>query len=143
MKKLFLILAFFALFQFSKPPKEGIEGQVFWISGNQMPGPGRGVSAQQGVSREIVVYQKLLDGQVQRDNQFVAELPGPPIATDRSQPDGKFKIRLPPGEYSLFTREERGLFVNVIDRNGCLNCIVVQPRKFTWVTITVDYEAVY
>jgi hypothetical protein len=108
-----------------------------------MPGPGRGISAQQGVSREIVIYQKIHDSRVQRDNQFVAELPGPPVATVRSQPDGTFKIRLPVGEYSVFTREPKGLFVNVIDRNGCLNCIVVEPKKFTWMTITVDYEAVY
>jgi hypothetical protein len=143
MKKLFLLLAFFTLIQSAKPPKEGIKGQVFWISGNQMPGPGRDVSPQQGVSREIVVYPKLMDSQVQRTDQFVTNLPGEPLATDRSLADGSFKIRLPAGEYSVFTREEQGLYANLIDRNGCLNCVVVQPKKFTWMTITVDYEAVY
>ena len=57
MKKLFLILAFFGIVQFTKGPKEGIQGQVFWVSGNQMPGPGKAIPPQQGVTREVVVYK--------------------------------------------------------------------------------------
>lgn len=143
MKKLFLLVAFFSLVQASKPPKAGIAGQVFWVSGDQMPGPGKTTSPQQGISREIIVYEKVTTDNVEQRGQFIPEINKEPVAKIWSKPDGSFKIKIVPGEYSVFTREPAGLFANTIDQKGCINCVVVKPREFTWVTITVDYEAAY
>ena len=37
--------------------KQGLYGQVFWVSGNQMPGPEAVLSPNQGASREILIYE--------------------------------------------------------------------------------------
>jgi hypothetical protein len=56
---------------------------------------------------------------------------------------GKFKVKLPPGEYSLFIKEKEGLFANRFDQNNRINAVEVKPGKFTRITILVDYEATY
>lgn len=123
--------------------KQGIQGQVFWVSGNQMPGPDKAVSAQQGTAREIYVYNAVTLPSTQRQDGFFQTIDAVLITQVMTEPDGTFKIKLPPGRYSLFTREEKGLFANLFDQNGCVNCVTVEPKKYSWVTITVDFEAVY
>jgi hypothetical protein len=143
MKKLLLVLAFFGLVQFTKGPKEGIQGQVFWLSGNQMPGPGKSIPPQQGVAREIVVYKPVMLQDTEQSDQFFNNIKAELVTKALSKTDGSFKIKLPPGKYSVFTREPKGFFANIIDQDGCLSCVEVRPKKYTWMTITVDYEAAY
>ena len=143
MKKLLLLLAFFSFVQFAAPPKEGIKGQVFWVSGDQMPGPGKSVSPQLGVVRDILIFKKLTVGDVNQNGQFIDVKDAEPVTTVRSNSDGTFKAKLPPGDYSVFTREPAGLFANIIDHDGCVNCITVKPKSFAWMSITIDYEASY
>lgn len=143
MKKLVAVLAFLSTFQCALSQREGIKGQVFWISGNQIPGPGNLVSPGHGVVREVVIYKAAtLEDVVQNDN-FFQEVKTELIGKILSRPDGSFKIKLPPGEYSLFTQEQKGLFANGIDQKGCISCLTIKPKNYSWITITVDYEAVY
>ena len=143
MKKLLLVLAFFGIVQFSKGPKEGIQGQVFWLSGNQMPGPGKSISPQYGVTREIIVYKAATLNDVEQSDQFFNNVKTELVTKAMSKVDGSFKIKLPPGKYSVFTQEPKGLFGNMIDKDGCVSCVDVRPKKYSWMTITVDYEAAY
>ena len=143
MKKLLLILAFFGIVQFTKGPKEGIQGQVFWLSGNQMPGPGKSILPQQGISREIVVYKATTLQDAEQNGQFFSNVRTELVTTVQSKADGSFKIKIPPGKYSVFTQEQNGLFANLIDQDGCVSCVVVHPKKYSWMTITVDYDAAY
>ena len=143
MKKLLLVLAFFGIVQFTKGPKEGIQGQVFWLSGNQMPGPGKSIPPQNGVAREIVVYKAVTLNDAEQSDQFFNNVKADLVTKAMSKPDGTFKIKLPPGKYSVFTQEQKGLFANIIDQDGCVSCVEVRPKKYTWMTITVDYEAAY
>ena len=143
MKKLLLLLAFFSIVQFTKAPKEGIKGQVFWLSGNQMPGPGKTIPPQLGAAREIVIYKATTLKDVEQKDQFFHEIKTDLVTKAWSKTDGSFKIKLAPGEYSVFTQEPSGLFANAIDKNGCISCVVVKPKKYSWMAITIDYEAVY
>lgn len=143
MKKLLLVLAFFGFVQFTKGPKEGIQGQVFWLSGNQMPGPGKSISPQYGVVREIVVYKAATLQDAEQNDQFFSNVKTELVTKAMTQADGSFKIKLPPGRYSVFTQETKGLFANTIGQDGCVSCVDVKPKKYTWTTITVDYEAAY
>jgi hypothetical protein len=143
MKKLFLLLAFFGIVQFTKGPRQGIQGQVFWVSGNQMPGPGKSIPAEQGITREILIYKAAMLQEVEQKDQFFNNVKTELVTNTLSKPDGSFKIKLPPGKYSIFTQEPEGLFANIIDQNGCVSCVEVRPKKYSWVVITVDYEAAY
>ncbi len=143
MKKLLLLLAFLGSIQFSKLPRQGIQGQIFWLSGNQMPGPGKTSNPQQGISREIQIYKAATLHDVEQQDQFYKSVGTELVTKITSAADGTFKVRLPVGQYSVFTKEPKGLFANIIDQNGCVSCITVNPKKYSWVSFTVDYEAAY
>ncbi len=124
--------------------KQGIQGQVFWLSGNQMPGPERKpASTHQGIAREIHIYNAVSTDRTKREGNFYVTIDAVLVTTVQSNADGTFKVKLPPGRYSLFTKEKEGLFANLLDGNGCINCIVVKKKKYSWITITVDYDAAF
>ena len=124
---------------------QGIQGHVFWVGGNQLPGPGKDSSSdRKPIAREIYIYKALtLDRAGDKQGDFYSTINGELIKTIKSQPDGSFETNLPVGQYSLFTKEDGGLFANRMDGQGCINCFDVKSREFTTVDITVDYDAAY
>ena len=123
--------------------KQGIQGEVFWLSGNQMPGPGHVSSPQQGIVREVYIYKITRMQDVEQTNNFFTNIKTELVTQTFSKTDGSFKVKLLPGEYSVFVKEPNGLFANLFDGEGRINPVVVKPKKYSWITITVDYEAVY
>ena len=143
MKKLLLLLAFFSLVQFTKAPKQGIMGEVLWLRSDQMSGPSKTIAPSLGVTREILVYKAAYLKDASQDGQFFKEIKSELVTKVWTKEDGTFKIKLPPGEYSVFTQEDKGLFANIIDKNGCINCVTVKPKKYSWVAISIDYDLSY
>jgi hypothetical protein len=143
MRKLFLLFLLVSLLGTATAQKQGIEGQVFWLSGNQMPGPDRGRSPQQGIVREIYIYNATTLSDVTQQDGFYADIKTVFVTKVTTRSDGSFKVKLPPGKYTVFVKETKGLFANLFDGNGCINCVLVQPKRYAWITVTVDYEAAY
>lgn len=138
-----LILIFIGLIVEVGAQKQGIKGQVFWLSGNQMPGPGRESAPHLGIQREIHIYKPTTLADAEQQDGFFNEIKTEFVVKALTKADGRFKIKLPPGEYSVFTREPKGLFANLYDKDNRINIVLVKPKKFTWHVITVDYEAAY
>ncbi len=139
---LILLTLFFACS--SAQPKQGIKGQVFWISGNQMPGPETKRSPHYGVQRTIHVYELTTIDQVSRSPEgFFSDIQTKLIGTLTTKPDGSFKLKLPPGEYSIFVEEPKGLYANLFDKNNAINAIHVKEKQYSWLPITIDYEAAF
>ena len=143
MAKFLLTILLVVLQLQAEAQKQGIKGQVFWVSGNQMPGPGKKITPQQGIVREVVVYPEIKLKDTKQTDGFFTDLHGAPVATILSKTDGSFSIKLPPGNYSVFVKESKGLFANLFDGQGIVNPVTVKPKKYTWITLTVDYEAAY
>jgi hypothetical protein len=122
---------------------QGITGKVLWIEGNQMPGPGRKSSEPQPVMREIYIYEPVTEQQAKNSNGFYTEIQTPLIAKATSNADGSFTVALPPGEYSVFTKEPEGLFASIFDQKGRINVISVPKHEFTSVTLRINYNATY
>jgi hypothetical protein len=140
-----LLIAFFvsgspAISQ--KKLKQGIEGKVFWIEGNQMPNPDK-KSPQEGVQREIFVYELTRLTEATHTNGFFSTVSTKLVTQTQTGPDGSFKIKLPPGRYSVFVKEPNGLFANLFDSNNLVNPVIVKPNTFSWLTIAIDYQATY
>lgn len=135
---LFVISSFVALSQ-----KQGLYGQVFWVSGNQMPGPEVVLSANQGTCREILIYELTTFADATQVGPFFRDIKTRLVATVKSKADGTFKIKLPPGSYSVFTRERNGFYANLFDQDNNINPVVIKPNNFAWKTITIDYEVAY
>jgi hypothetical protein len=143
MRKLCLLVWLISLLGTATAQKQGIKGQVFWLNGNQMPGPGKSSAPGYGVVREIHIYNAATLTDTQQENGFYSAINTSFVTKVISRPDGSFTVKLPEGRYSVFVKEDKGLFANLFDGKGCINCVTVRPRKYAWVTITVDYEAAY
>jgi hypothetical protein len=123
--------------------KEGITGKVTWKEGNYMPSPdaaraGNGI----GVKREVYVFELInMSGAVKQNGLF--EISQSPLVKTESTKNGFFEIILPPGKYSVFTKEVKGFFANRFDGKGNINPVEVLPGKATYTLIAVDYKASY
>jgi hypothetical protein len=138
----YLTLAF-VLFTFSSFAQQGIKGKVEWVSGNQMPGPGKKASGAQPIERTVHVYEATTTGQTSQNGVFFSNLTTKLIKTVKTKKNGRFCVKLPPGEYSLFIEEKKGLFANSFDDRGRIQCVVVKKDEFNSITILVNYEAAY
>lgn len=124
--------------------RQGVQGEVLWFSGNLIPGPNRESSAPgSGVQRELFFYKVLTLEEVGHTGPFFPDLKGELVATVTSRPNGHFKVKLPPGSYSVFVKEKNGLFANLFDASGQINPVTVKEKQFAWLIVTVDYEAAY
>lgn len=123
---------------------QGISGRVEWVSGNQMPGPDRPASKAKGIKREIWIYQPttLTDAEAS-EGVFFSNIKTTLVKKAKSNCKGRFRVNLPPGEYSIFIKEKNGLFANQFDGQNRIHCVAVKPGEFTEITVQVNYEAAY
>lgn len=138
---LFLLLFSLSLSAYSQ--KQGLKGQVFWVSGNQMPGPEAVLSPNQGAIRDVLIYEITNVTDATQVGPFFRDIKTRLIATIQSKPDGTFKIKLPVGSYSVFTKERNGLYANLFDGKGYINPVIIKEGQWGWKTITIDYDAAY
>ena len=142
MKFVFSLLFFIAsLSAFSQ--KQGLQGQVFWVSGNQMPGPEAVLSPNQGAIREILIYELTAVTDATQVGPFFRDIKTRLVVSTQSKPDGTFKVKLPIGSYSVFTKERNGLYANLFDDKGYINPVTIKSGQYAWKTITIDYDAAY
>lgn len=142
--KYFILIAFCLTAYSVLAQKQGIRGQVVWVSGNQMPGPDRKITESPGIKREIYIYQATtLDQATVQDGVFFSNITTALVKEIRSNKKGKFCVKLPPGEYSVFVKESRGLFANSFDMNNRIQCITVKSGEYANPVIQVNYEAAY
>lgn len=141
--KYFFVLIFVASSIAAFSQKQGLHGQVFWVSGNQMPGPESVLSPNQGTSREILIYEITSIKDVTQVGPFFRDVKTKLVATVQSKSDGTFKVKLLPGAYSVFTREKNGLYANLFDEKNNINPVQVKTGEYAWKTITIDYDAAY
>lgn len=144
MGRLFILLCLISWSCASTQQRQGIKGQVFWISGNHLPGLENPRSVHTGIQRELYVYQlTTLNQATQFENGFFKDIETTLVTTTLTKRDGSFKLRLPPGKYSVFVKENEGLFANLFDKHNAINPITVKQKEYSWLPINVDYKAVY
>ena len=127
--------------------KQGISGEVAWLEGNLMPSigePDNKVREGRPVIREIHVY-KLVNAKDTESEEggFFTKIKGTLVKKSSSDSTGNFSIPLPVGEYSVFVKEEKGLYANLFDSNNYINPVVVNKDKITEVKLKIDYKASY
>jgi hypothetical protein len=141
-KPLFFLLLLSSCYTL-RAQQQGVNGQVFWIYGDQMPGPEKRSNPMQGVVREIDVYELTTLADVDQGNGFFKKVYTRFVTSTISKQDGTFRIKLPPGRYSLFVKEENGLYANLFDSDKNISPITVKEKQYSWMTITIDYQATY
>ncbi len=147
----FLILTSL-LFTFSqcktmKSEDQGIQGQVTWLEGNQMPMISESGKDSNSPStpakRTIRVYPLINLADAKMVDGLFQSLAEEPIGEFETDEEGNFSISLSPGNYSVFTVEEDGLFANTFDGAGNIQPIKVENGTWAKLDILINYKAAY
>ena len=115
--------------------KQGIKGQVFLLptSADSLVK----ANPKAGVQREVHIYELTTLDQAAHENGIFRSVPTTRVSCILTKKDGSFKVKLPPGTYSVFVKEPNGLFANLFSQNR-INPVVVKPKQFTWITISIE-----
>lgn len=127
---------------------QGIIGEVRWVEGNLMPSVDDTSYADRlkgkPVKRTVYIYKATRrDETIGSNGVFFNMISTELIAKARSKSNGKFKVNLPPGKYSLLVQEEEGLYANTFDGDDYINPVTVHANNFAEVQILVNYKAYY
>lgn len=125
--------------------KQGIRGQILWEAGNQMPSPDAPPSkGPRGVERTVYIYELTNSSQTtSQDGVFHTAIQTKLITQVKTDTNGNFAVRLEPGRYSLFTKEEQGLYANLLDGDMNIFPVEVKEGEVTTVEFLVNYNAFY
>ncbi len=130
---------------------QGVAGRVLWIEGNQMPtivdennpGQTRQRSEPTGVEREVYFYELTPMDQATGNGVFFSDVQTKLVEKVKTDEEGNFAVSLPVGKYSVFVKEEQGLFANSMDGQGNINPVEVNKDEITPIKLEVNYKAAY
>lgn len=125
--------------------RQGIEGHVFLVKGNQMPSPDLPQNPPAGMKTTIYVYELTGTDDVTKADRaaFYTSINTKLVKTIKSGKDGHFKVRLKPGQYSLFIKKDELFYANLFDGKNNIAPVTVTKGNFTEYNIKADYDAVY
>ena len=146
---LFIILAAIAFScKTAKVETQGIQGQVFWLEGNQMPqiveeGQVSSRPEKKGVKRTLRIHELTHINQARLGDALFGDIETPLVAEVETDESGNFSVELPIGRYSIFTIEENGYFANIVDLDSYINPFEVKEGEWTQANILINYKAAY
>jgi hypothetical protein len=124
---------------------QGVEGYIYFISGNQMPSPNRKPSSPKGIKTTLYIYQLTNINQLTRQGQsvFYTAVHTKLITKVESDTTGYFKVQLASGSYSLFTKKEALFYASIFDKDNNIAPVQVFAGKITKAEVRIDYDATY
>jgi hypothetical protein len=129
------------------PQQQGIEGIARRISGNQMPSPRQKRGLPPGVHSTICVFRLTNQSQVTGAEKtgLYCSVQTPLVRQADTDDSGRFRILLPPGTYSVFTKKGSLFYATRRDEKNNIAPVEVLPGKMTRVDCSVesDHAAVY
>jgi hypothetical protein len=129
------------------PQQQGIEGTARRISGNQMPSPKYRPGPPPGIRSTICVFRLTNLSQVTGAGKtgLYRSVQTPLVRQTDTDDSGHFRILLPPGTYSVFTKKGSLFYATRRDEKNNIAPVEVLPGKMTRVDCSVesDHTAVY
>ncbi len=126
------------------PIEQGIAGKVLWQAGNQMPSPDVPPSKGRGIQRTLFIYELTNGSQAKTiEGVFHTNIQTNLVTQVITDANGNFSVSLKPGKYSLFSKEEKGLFANLFDGQMNINPVEVKKGEVTNVEFLINYQASY
>jgi len=123
----------------------GIKGRVYLERGNRMPSPDQTPAPPKGIKTTLYIYPLTNINEVEREgvSAFYKKIPKEPVKEIETKKDGSFKIKLPPGRYSLFVKKGDLFYSNSFDEKNNIHPVEVAKGKMTEDVFKVNYDAVY
>lgn len=127
------------------PIRQGIAGQILWVTGNRMPSPDAPLPPPKGIRCSLYVHHLTSSSQVTRagNGGFFSKIGTPLVKSLESDEEGNFSVELPEGSYSVFMGAKGMFYANISDHLGQISPVYVQKDSITRVQLQLDYQAVY
>ena len=126
---------------------QGIEGTARRAAGNHMPSPHHHPGPPAGIKATICVFVLTNDSQVIKAGAagLYRSIQTRLIRQTDTDDSGHFRILLPPGTYSVFTKKGNLFYATRRDEKNNIAPVEVLPGKMTRVDCSVesDHTAVY
>src|SRR5882757_10876795 len=115
---------------------QGIEGIVYPVSGNRMPSPNRKpgpAGGPRGIKSTVYVFELTNISQVTRQGQtsYYPMINTKLVRQADTDDTGYFKIELPPGHYSVFTRKGDLFYASRRDEKNNIAPVEVVAGMYT------------
>ena len=125
--------------------KQGIEGYLYKVSGNQMPSPDIKPAAPKGIKGSLHIYELTNISQAARKegSPFYTSVTTRLIKKIQTNSKGYFNVQLAPGKYSIFIKKDTVLYANRFDGQNNIAPVEVKAGKMTRVELKMDFDAVY
>ncbi|MHA7130818.1 carboxypeptidase regulatory-like domain-containing protein [Algoriphagus namhaensis] len=95
------------------------------------------------VQRKVVFYPLTSLEDAKLEDGLFRSVEGEPILEVETDEKGNYTAVLPPGNYSVFTQEEGGLFANRFDGEGNIQPVQVKQGEWSKLDITINYKAYF
>lgn len=144
----FLLTSFFLTSSFvpaEKSCRQGLEGYVYLITGNQMPSPDMPLPKPKGLQTTLYIYKltSLADVSRQGGSAFYKNISTELVKTVSTRKNGHFKVKLKPGIYSLFIKKDDLFYSSMFDEKNNIFPVEVKAGKMTNVVFNAHYKATY
>jgi hypothetical protein len=125
--------------------KQGIWGNVWLWQGDFMPGPGRAKRGKvTAVCREVRIYKPTSMNMLEPlGGTNFTKVRSKLVKKVNSGKNGLFQVSLPPGQYSVFVKEDSTLYANWFDGQGDVLPVTVVRDSVTNFQINLTYGAVF
>ena len=119
---------------------QGIGGTVYRISGNRMPAPGVRRGPLRGVPSTVYIFDLTNISQVIRVGQsaYYSAVRTRLVRVEATDSQGHFRVCLPVGRYSIFTRKNGLYYASQFDTDNNIAPAEVVPGKITKVDCHIE-----
>ncbi|HNP94075.1 MAG TPA: hypothetical protein PKJ63_00555 [Cyclobacteriaceae bacterium] len=121
--------------------KTGVAGQLYWNQPVSNSDHLDRTIPYSGIPLEIFIHELTTMAEVDLDDDKISKIYTPLVKRVFAKWNGSFKVKLPPGQYSIFVFYKNHYFGNLQDKKGNLSPAFVEHNKKSWVTITIDYSS--
>lgn len=127
--------------------EQGVWGDVLLWEGNHMPTTdGSSSGTITPVEREVVIYKAVTDNEVEHSGHVYSlykKINGELVTTVESDDRGFYQVALPPGDYSIFSKEEDSLYFGGMASNQYLMHATVREGAVTKFQIDINHKAAF
>ena len=121
---------------------QGLEGVVRRRAGNHMPAPGHHIGPPAGVKATVCIFTLTNDSQTIKTpgTGWYSAVRTHLIRQIETDDSGRFRITLPPGTYSVFTKKGNLFYATRRDEKNNIAPVEILPGKMTRVECSVESD---
>jgi hypothetical protein len=123
---------------------QGIKGHVLLENNTAMPLKGSAKQKGSPIATMVYIYEAANANQlIGQEGNFAKGIEARLIKQVRSNNDGKFKLRLAPGKYTIVLGYQEGIYIPYFSGNTGLAFIEVLKHQFQEIDLSIIASSIY